>query len=201
MQISEQLIFDPIAHRYYFGGAPVPNVTAVLEGAGLINYDFLGERREFYLARGRAVHLATQSDDRNGLAEDSVNPEVLGYLHAWRGFKRDYGFTPHLIEHKVFHTQFKYAGTVDRFGSIRGGTKIIIDIKSGIAPDAVRYQLAAYAGCLRHPRTRLRWCVELHADDGYRVIPFETSDYQRDFKEFLAALNTFRNKEELWFPR
>lgn len=193
---DSEITFDETAHRYYLDGAPLPNVTRVLEAAALIDYGFLGHRREQYLARGRAVHRTTHQFDNHTLTEEGINAEIFGYLEAWRAFRRNYGFVPYLIEHRVFNRHQLYAGTLDRVGSIRGGGEIILDIKSGVAPCAVRYQLAAYAACLAHPRTRLRRCVELHEDGTYKVIPYETSDYQRDLDTFVRALETFRAREE-----
>jgi hypothetical protein len=191
------LHFDADAHRYYLDGVRLPGVTSVLESAGLIDYSFLGDRREQYLARGRAVHAATHADDLVDLDVEGLTSEILGYLKAWRAFRSDFGFTPLLIEERVCNPAFGYAGTLDRVGRLRDGTAIILDIKSGIAPAAVRFQLAAYAACLPHPRTRLRRCVELHADATYRVIPFQTSDYLHDFETFAAALRGWRHWEDL----
>jgi hypothetical protein len=191
-----QLLFDEAAHRYYLDGAPLPSVTTVLAVAGLLDYGFLGERREAYLARGRAVHVATQQDDEGGLAEETLDAEITGYLRAWRAFKRDYGFTPNLIEHRVCSLRYGYAGTLDRVGRVRDGSEWLLDIKTGAAPAAARLQLAAYAGCLPHPRARLRRCVELHRDGGYRIIAYETSDWPRDFMAFTAALELFRTGRE-----
>ena len=128
---KSELVFDETAHRYYLDGTPVPNVTRVLEAAGLTNYDFLGALREEYLARGRAVHEATHRDDNHDLAEESVSAEILGFVEAWRRFRRDFGFVPHLIEHKVCNPQYGYAGCIDRVGRIRDGTEFILDIKIG----------------------------------------------------------------------
>jgi hypothetical protein len=194
--LNSELVFDEAAHRYYLDGTPVPNVTRVLEAAGLISYDFLGTLRDEYLERGRAVHLATHRDDNHDLAEESVSAEILGFVEAWRRFRRDFGFVPRLIEHKVYNPQFKYAGRIDRVGSVRDGSEFIVDIKTGVAPAAFAIQLSAYSACLPHPRTRLRRCVELHADATYKVIPYQMNDYQRDFNEFLAALGKFRAREE-----
>ena len=189
------LTFDATAHQYFLNGVLLPSVTRVLEAAGrLLNYAFLGER-ELYLERGRLVHLVTQQDDEGCLAAETVDEEISGYIEAWRRFKRDYSFTPHSIERKVFHPQLKFAGTLDRTGSVRDGTEVIIDIKSGMAPDAVAIQLAAYASCLPHPRVWRRRCVELHADRTYRVIPYETRDYLSDFQAFAAALARFKEEQ------
>jgi hypothetical protein len=186
------LTFDAITHAYHVAGAPVPHVTGVLEAAGLLNYAFLGDQREVYLSRGRAVHKITEADDHGNLAEDAVPPTIRGFVEAWGAFKRDYGFVPALIEHRVLNEQHRYAGTLDRTGRVRDGSTWILDLKTGAAPAAVCYQLAAYAACLQHPRTYLRRCVELHEDASYRVLAYETADYQRDFDRFLSALSVFR---------
>jgi hypothetical protein len=200
--VSAPFVFDAAAHRYYLGGVRLPNVTAVLQNAGLIDYGFLSvEDRARSMERGRRVHQATHDDDNHSLAEESISGDLLGYVEAWRNFRRDYGFVPRLIEHRVCNRQYGYAGTLDRVGSVRDGSEFLVDLKTGAAPAAVAIQLSAYSACLAHPRTRLRRCVELHEDSTYKVIPYQTSDYQRDFNEFLAALETFRTKEEVCIPR
>jgi hypothetical protein len=192
-----EFVFDAGRHRYTLGGIPLPGVTGVLRAAGLLDYSFLNaEDRARSLERGRAVHVAAEQDDNHVLDEGRLTAEIGGYVEAWRAFRRDYGFVPRLIEHRVFHPHYQYAGTLDRVGTVRGGAEFIVDIKSGVAPDAVRYQLAAYNSCLPHPRTRHRRSVELHSDSSYRVTGFGTCDYQRDFNEFLRALETYKNNEK-----
>jgi len=188
------LLFDDANHRYKLAGVLVPGVTSVLESAGLIDYRFLGARREEYLRRGRDVHAATHADDLDSLDESTVQPEYMGYVQAWRAFRRDYGFTADRLEHRVCNRQYGFAGTLDRTGAVRDGSHIILDIKSGVAPRAVRFQLAAYASCLLHPRSRRRRCVEVHADGSYRVIGYETREYEHDFNVFLCALKLWKEK-------
>jgi hypothetical protein len=196
LQPRPQLVFHEDGHRYTLGGVPIPGVTRVLESAGLINYDFLPTTlREQCIARGRAVHRATEWDDRGILSEDSVSADVLGYLRGWRSFRRDFGFLPDQIECMVYHRRLHYCGTLDRVGMTRRGDTFVIDIKTGSAPSWTAIQLAGYCACLASPRKHLRRCVELH-DGSYKVIPYQTSDYQRDFSEFLAALEIYRAKEE-----
>jgi hypothetical protein len=194
---NPRLGFDEAAHRYYLDGVYLPSVTTVLAAAGLIDYSFLGDRREQYLVRGRAVHLATQRDDEGCLVEESLDAEIPGYLQAWRSFRRDFGFIPQFIEHRVCNPRYGYAGTLDRTGVIRDGSEFILDIKTGEAPYATRYQVSAYSACLPHPRARLRRSVELHQDGRYRVIAYQTSSYSSDLNVFLAALELFKTKEEI----
>ena len=200
MTLAEELadlVFDEANHLYSLDGKAVPGVTRVLEATGLIDYNFLGAKRFYYLERGRRVHQATHADDEGRLDESKETDQILGYVDAWRQFRRDYGFVPNRIEQRVCHRRLGYAGTLDRTGVVRDGSELIVDIKSGIAPSAVRNQLAAYAACLPHPRTRRRRCVEVHANGTYRVIAFETGDFQRDFDTFRMALQLF-NRMEGW---
>lgn len=199
--IAEQLadlLFDEQFHLYTLDGKPVPGVTRVLEFTGLMDYSFLsGERRSYYLERGRRVHNATHADDEGRLDEAGESDEIMGYVEGWRAFRRDYGFTPNRIEQRVCSRRHRFAGTLDRTGAVRDGSEIILDIKSGVMPDATRYQLAAYASCLPSPRTRRRRCVEVHRDGTYRVIGFDTADYQRDFDTFRLALQLFHRMGEI----
>jgi hypothetical protein len=191
------IVLHEAGHRYFLNGQLLPGVTSVLSVAGLLNYDFLpAALREECLSRGRAVHQVTRDDDEGNLAESSVPPEIRGYVEGWRRFRQDYDFQPSLVEHKVCNPQYGYGGCIDRTGRTRDGAEVILDLKTGVAPAAVAIQLAAYSACLEHPRTRLRRCVELHQNGGYKVIPYQTSDFQRDFNEFLAALETYRAREE-----
>jgi hypothetical protein len=193
---SPSFAFDEASHRYHLDGKPLPSVTTVLADAGLLKYDFLDEHlRETCLERGRQVHMLTQLDDEGRLDEDNIGEENLDYLLAWRKFKKDFEFTPRLIEHKVFHPMLKYAGCLDRVGRARDGRELLIDIKTGVAPHAARYQTAAYAACLPHPRTYARRVVELRPDLSYRVIAFNASDYWTDFTVFTGALRAFKAKE------
>ena len=194
--LESSLAFDAATHRYFLDGVAVPNVTRVLEAAGLIDYRFLGERRELYLARGRAVHEATCRHDDHSLAEETLSDEILGYVEAWRAFRRDFAFVPELIEHRIWSSRYGFAGTLDRAGRIRCGGQVIVDLKTGSVPDWTRFQLAAYASALDHPRAWQRRAVELHQVGTYKVFSYTTGDFGRDFNVFLRALETFRSKEK-----
>ena len=195
---NPQLFFNETEHRYFAGGIELPSVTRVLSSAGLFDYNFLSaEHREQCLERGRRVHRATEQDDQAGLDEESLDAEILPYIEAWRKFKRDFQFTPEWIERRVFHPLFRYGGTIDRVGRIRNGDQWLVDLKTGQAPNATRYQTAAYSACLKHPRTYARRAVELRSDASYHVIAYDAGDYWSDFTVFAAALRAFQKKEDL----
>lgn len=192
-----ELRFDEAEHRYYLDGRRLPSVTQVLEDVGIIDYSKIPhETRETALERGRVVHLLTELDDLDELDESTVDPQLAGYLEAWRRFRCETGFTPELIEHRQANAQYGFAGTLDRTGRFRGATVVdIADLKTGTAPAWTRWQMAAYASFFPTPRTYRRYAVELHNDGTYAVpFVFEGRDWSADFNGFLSCLNVFRMK-------
>jgi len=176
----------------------IPGVTQVLEDVGIVDYGYLPElTRDAALKRGAAVHLATAFNDQGRLDENTVNARYLPFLDAWRKFRRDTGFAPHAIERTVYHAQFRFAGTLDREGTMGDGREALIDIKCGTAQEWVRLQTAAYLGCLPNPRTRTRLCVELSGSGRYRIIEFRNTDWAEDFNAFLSCLSVWRMKRQL----
>jgi hypothetical protein len=193
------LTFDRAQHAYALDGQRLPSVTQVLENVGIIDYSYIPDfAREKYLKRGSNVHLACEFDDQGDLDEAALSDELRPYVEAWRLFRAQTGFHPSLIEHRGYHPQYLYAGTLDRCGSMAGvKADILLDIKTTQAPDWTRYQLAAYAAFFRTPRAFRRMAVALHADGTYRVDEYPSKDWAADFNVFLAALTVFNVKRRL----
>lgn len=189
-----ELRFDAQLHQYTADGVIVPSVTQVLQSVGLVDYGFLGAQRDFYLARGKAVHLACQLADENDLDKSTLDESLAPYLVAWRRFQAETGFRPELIEHRVFNPTYRYAGTLDRTGMI-GQTLAIVDTKTTEAAAWTAYQLAAYAACFDRPMRFRRFAVALHDDGTYRATEYHIKDFARDWNVFLAALTVHNAKE------
>lgn len=180
--------FDAGRHIYRLNGADVPGVTSVMQDVGVVDFSMLTEStRTMALARGRKIHTATQFDDEGDLDESGLDPQLLGYVAAWRKFRAETGFTPDLIEHRGYHEALRYAGTLDRRGIING-KPAILDIKSNHAPYWTKYQTAAYAAFFPDPRTYHRIAVELHKDGTYKAETYLPSDYLGHFQGFMAML-------------
>lgn len=193
------LHFDSELHQYTIDGVVLPSVTGVLSDVGVIDYSYLPlSVREMALKRGQAVHLATQYADQNELGR--VPEWLTGYVDAWQRFRENTGFLPELIEHRSYHTLYRYAGTLDRTGSI-GGSVVILDLKTNDAPWWVRIQLAAYAAFFESPRKYRRIAVELHEDGTYRMEEFASREWQRDFDDFLACLTVYQIKRRCMAER
>jgi hypothetical protein len=181
---ASRLTFDPDTHRYSVGGKPIPSVTTVLRKAGLIDFSGIPlEVLNFARERGTRVHLATELDDRGELDLASVIPEELGYIDAYRRFKREAGFVATSIEQRVCSHRYWYAGTLDRIGNMRK-KRSLLDIKTGEPQRAVGPQTAAYKAAL--PENKMpRFALYLQADGAYQLVSLNDSD---DLAVFLAAL-------------
>lgn len=184
---------EPATHRYTVDGVEVPSVTQVLESVGLIDYSYIPwPTRQMALERGRVVHEAIALDLEGDLDEDSAaEARIVGYVHAARAALRALGISrPDAWEHRAYHEQLGYAGTVDLLYQ-----DLIVDWKTNQAEYWVRFQLAAYAALVsRSPACVRRVCVELHADGSCRLLDIPAASYYDDFQTFCSALRVFREK-------
>lgn len=199
------LVVDEANHAYSWEGRRLPSVTQVLrvlDDFGDVPKDVL----DFAAFRGTAVHEATALADRDDLDEESLDPELAGYVAAWRRFREESGFEPLLVEHRVVNLQLGYAGTVDRVGQL-GGRMALLDIKSGSrVPRSAGPQLAGYWEALtwmvehgyleRSLRLhyRDRYVVHLRPEGRYSLVPMRDP---RDRSIFAAALDIWNWKEAL----
>ena len=185
--------FDEEKHIYTLDGRPVPSVTQILQAVGNVDYSHIPpSTRRWALERGRMVHLYTQYDDQAVLDDSCVDPHIAPYLAAWRRFRAETGFTPDLIEHRGYHPEHGYAGTLDRRGIHPKLGRVMLDIKTNNAEEWVRLQTAAYSALFPDPATYTRVCVELKGDETYRLVTFPGKEFRRDFQDFLGAFSTMR---------
>jgi hypothetical protein len=195
--MASALQFVEDGHLYLMDGRPVPSVTTVLEDVGIIDYSWLPEgTRTMALERGRFVHQICQFHDEGDLGEFDLSLE--GYLEAWKRFRREFGFTPTLIEHREYCKTYGYAGTLDRCAKITmyPSRDVILDIKTNCAPHWTAYQTAAYANFFESPGKYRRLAVALHDDGSYKIHEYHCKDFSRDLGIFLSALTVYNAKRK-----
>jgi hypothetical protein len=194
--MSSTLTFDEPTHVYRLDGVVVPSVTTIIEAAGLVDLHGNAEQLDYARALGSASHLATELDDLGALDESSVAEPVWPRLKAWRKFRRETGFEPEHIEERLAHPLLRYAGTIDRIGTMRKH-RMLLDIKNFAKRRTTGLQLAAYAelahaaGLVR--RDIKRYACHLYDDGRYELVPYTGT---RDFPAFMAALTLFHWKKE-----
>lgn len=169
----------------------MPSVTQVLDVCGLIpRYP----ERKIYLARGLAVHKATELYDRGRLAR--LDERLEGWITGWKKFRRDTGFEPTLIEHRVASLQYLYCGTTDRVGLLNGDLTVL-DIKSGAVAAYAALQTAGYKRGLDETEglhAKRRVAVQLTEQGTYKVTEYH--DHSTDERLWLSAVALYRWREE-----
>lgn len=194
------LSFDPARHEYRVGGQIVPSVTQILAPL----YSFAGipadvlERKR---AIGEAVHAACAIESMGEeLDPDSIDPQIAGYLEAWRRFVRERNYKPLLVEARVYHRVLRYAGTLDDAGEFDVGARRVLglfdkkctyDLHPAVGPQTAAYLAAAHDCGLLPKSVKERFAVHLHSDGTYDVAPLAEPT---DFAVFQSALTIFNFK-------
>ena len=175
-------------HEYFVDGVRCPGVSEILLSAG-ITKPYTGD--PFYGDRGTAVHAATWLDDQGVLDESTVDPRIVGYIEAWRKYRRESGFTPIGGETPLCHPLSRYAGTPDRWDA-----SLLVDIKTGQEAPWHILQRAAYRELLKRSGVKIRrdCCVYLSADGRYTTSADSSTD--RELGIFLSAVNVNRWREK-----
>jgi len=181
------LTFEESTHTYTLDGQEIPSVTQVLKAEGFINTDFIDP---WYAERGTAVHKATELFDLGTLDESSLDPRIVGYLEAWKKYRRDTGYTPDpdMIERRMYHPTLKYAGTIDRPG---------LDIKSGSPEPWHVIQAAGYEDLMLANTDDVSrgWSMIYLKEDGtYKVKPYSAIELYQARRIFHAALACYNYK-------
>lgn len=136
----ENLRFDPAEHKYFVGEKKLPSVTTILKGPSAFYRNAEEARR-----RGSLVHALSVMLDRKTLGIEEVPSELRPYLDAWISFVATEEFVVSEAECLGMDKAKRYAGTLDRLGSI-GDTRWIVDIKTGSRAAWHDLQLGGYHG-------------------------------------------------------
>lgn len=189
------LQFDEGRHEYRFNGEVIPSVTAILKP--LVDYsaihpDVLKRASEL----GTLVHKTTELFDEGVLDEDDLDPILKPYLDGWKLFRHEVGFVPDTIEKRMYHPAFRYCGTSDRTGAIRG-VKAVVDIKKMMTlGPVIGPQLAAYKEMhnLEGAGIEKRYALGLRPDGTYRLQEFSDPS---DLPCFMSLLTMLRAQETI----
>jgi len=181
--------FDAVTHRYSSGDVALVSVTQAIREAGLMGDTsyFTDEARD----RGTAVHQMVEFYDQGDLDEDGLDPALRPYLDAYHWFLHDHQPTWSHIEARRADLTLRYAGTVDRAGTL-ATTKhaVVLDVKSGTPALWHRLQLSAYRRLVLAELPTpivIRHALYLAADGTYKLDTLPVND-QEDWQTFHAAL-------------
>ena len=181
--------FDATTHRYSSGDVALVSVTQAIRAAGLMGDTsyFTDEARD----RGTAVHQMVEFFDQGDLDEEGLDPALRPYLDAYQWFVHDHQPTWTHIEARRADLTLRYAGTVDRAGTlVTTPHAVVLDIKSGAPAPWHRVQLSAYLRLVRAELPKpvaIRYALYLSADGTYNLAGLALND-QEDWQTFTAAL-------------
>ncbi len=184
------LVFHEDSHAYELDGQMLPSVSQILRDMDFIDAQWF---TEYACQRGTLVHRIIQYHLNGELDKDSVDPELYGYLEAWKKFEAETKYEAHIIELPMASEQHRFAGTPDSVGNI-GKDRALVDIKTGAITPATQVQMAAYillledtleAPIIPHGAKIKRIAVQLKADGTYCLKEFKD---RQDRQIFLAAL-------------
>jgi hypothetical protein len=189
---SGHLTLDDDTHIYRLDGRIIPGVTEILKDVGLCDH-FDDGNSEWYMERGRAVHAAIQYCIDGSLDWDTVEPCVMGFMHAFTKARVDLRFEVLACEKMVFDETRWYAGTLDLLVKMEDGYTQLWDIKSGSPLPWHGLQTAAYAAAKFKTMTQSykRYGLYLREDGTYRLVPH---DGLNDFNDFFSAVNIYHAK-------
>lgn len=189
------LSFDAETHRYFWNGQQVPGVTTILSPLtdfSAVDQDVMRRASAF----GSAVHHVCELADTGAdLEQYEIDAALLPYVGAWRRFCVEWSVEWNAVECRVFHPALRYAGTLDRVGTLlppgepahrRHAAMVDIKTSTSLYP-AVGPQLAAYARAhdpLNGASLR-RYAVQLRGDGTYVCKEYRDAD---DFATFSALL-------------
>lgn len=188
--VKEQVEFNAELHQYKVGGVIYPSVNEILAKSGIQDYSGADP---YYMHRGTAVHSMLEYYDQGELDYSTLDPDVEPYLEAWIAFLKKSGFEATHIEHRVFNSEYLYAGTIDRIGKWSGETrKVILEIKTGSLAPWVGLQLTPYRQCFKNPEDYIIRAVQLKKDGKFNIKHYNNPS---DWYTFLSALSVVRWKE------
>jgi hypothetical protein len=189
---SVKLLED--SHEYWREGRRLPSVTQVLDACGF--YRYFGNGNDDALDRGTVVHQCCELLDLGRLDESTVEPELAGYLDAYREAKRELGLEFLAIEAPLSGTG--YAGTPDRIGARRDSNRIVImDIKTTEGEPLAhwRLQTAAYADMFQQARDIERLAIALDSSGRFRATATSTRQNCDDIRAWTSCLSLYSWRE------
>ena len=189
-----QLTFYDADHQYQVDGEIYPSVSEILRFISREIYNDVNQYNLDHAAdRGTRVHKALEVLNKFGQVE--CDDDIVPYVQAYLKFTREHAVKWDGIEKAMFHPEAKYAGTLDRFGTV-DGKYAVLDFKTSYAihKPLVKAQLNGYRSMLeinRGCKVEALYCLHLKKDGTYRLVEFPL-----DSTEFDACMTLHRALEK-----
>ena len=178
-----KLLFFDTGHKYTLDGEELPSVSEVTR---FISREVYGDIGQYNLdraaERGTAVHKATEILDKYGTVE--ISTDIEPYIKAYIMFRKEHDCKWELIEAARYDPDRRYAGTLDRLGTV-DGELAIVDIKTTavISPAHKKIYTAAlnlYRRMFPEREIKKLLIVQLRKDETYKLHRLDIDDSLAD---------------------
>ena len=178
-----KLLFFDTGHKYTLDGEELPSVSEVTR---FISREVYGDIGQYNLdraaERGTAVHKATEILDKYGTVE--ISTDIEPYIKAYIMFRKEHDCKWELIEAARYDPDRRYAGTLDRLGTV-DGELAIVDIKTTavISPAHKKIYTAAlnlYRRMFPERGIKKLLIVQLRKDGTYKLHRLDIDDSLAD---------------------
>lgn len=182
-----RLVFFDQGHQYEMDGERLPSVSELCRFIARETYaDVAQYNLDRAAERGTLVHKACEALDVYGRAE--VDEDVEGYVAAYAMFRREHAVKWRMVEKSLHHPADRYAGTIDRYGTL-DGVETLLDIKTSytVHKRLAVAQLNLYRRMLEANGVQPDRLVILHLQrDGYKLVDIDRRD---DVPDALLTLH------------
>lgn len=188
------LLFFDQGHKYTLDGEELPSVSELCRFISREIYtDVTQWRLDQAAERGTAAHKACEALDKYGSVD--VDDGILPYVQAYLKFRQEHAAEWSKIEFATHHPKDRYAGTVDRYGTLDGALALL-DIKTSctIHVPLCSAQLNLYRRMLSANGMQVDklYILHLKKDGGYKLREFDFDDAVPD--GLLALHNALKKK-------
>lgn len=178
-----KLLFFDTDHKYTLDGEELPSVSEVTR---FISREVYGDIGQYNLdraaERGTAVHKATEILDKYGTVE--ILTDIEPYIKAYIAFRKEHKCEWEFIEAPRYDPGRRYAGTLDRLGTV-DDELTIVDIKTTtvISPAHKKIYTAAlnlYRRMFPEREIKKLLIVQLRKDGTYKLHRLDIEDSLAD---------------------
>lgn len=185
------LRFEADRHEYFLGDDRIPSITQLVKMGGL-----LGSGEQFYTEasrdRGTEVHSLCSDYDLGALDLPRLASPYRGYVLAYIAACHGLQPTWDEIEEADAHPGYRFAGRIDRVGTVQG-LQTVAEIKSAAKAKHHAVQTALQAILKSHrsglPAERWQRLVIYVKNNGRFSV--ELHEDQRDFDQARALIKRF----------
>lgn len=195
--MAQILKFFDAEHEYVVGDKKIPAVSEILRFLSREMYSSISQYTLDNAAdRGKRVHKACEVLDKYGEVE--VDKDIEPYVRAYIKFRRDYSPEWTRIEYACYvdNDDLTAAGTLDRYGKVKGG-QAIVDLKTTatVHKHYVGAQLNGYKSIAEANGLKVDalYCLHLRKDETYKLIGMPINDMV--FKACYTLHKLFEKKE------